>query len=248
MIRLKSLLNESVLNELDFGTQKAFDDYQKSHDLRPDTQVTVAGKKMSAGQAAKQSKDPAVKGKAVFGKDKGTAVFNKKSSGGESNKSYDLQKVYKDFRDNIDLSFGDGRALQPRLNSMSRGKYTQTSEKGGRITFDYSDDVFDIENVGGSIKVTKVRKSEEEIANDIKDSIKKRAKGGPYTVVARQKGFTKKDGSRDDKFVTSKSTDNIDNITKSFHKINKKYGRHRTGGYVVSIEDAYGNTVYMAND
>jgi hypothetical protein len=77
MIKLKSLLKESLLTELEFGTQDAFDDYQKNHDMRADTQVTVAGKKMSVGQAAKQSKDPAVnkiKGTAVFGKKKNYAV------------------------------------------------------------------------------------------------------------------------------------------------------------------------------
>ena len=68
------------LNELEFGTQKAFDSYQKQHDMRGDTQVTVAGKKMSVTQAAKQSKDPAIKGSAVFGKDKGGEVFGKKST------------------------------------------------------------------------------------------------------------------------------------------------------------------------
>jgi hypothetical protein len=60
------------LNELEFGTQKAFDSYQKNHDLRDTTKVTVAGKKMSVSQAKDQSKDPAVKqGSSVFGKGKG---------------------------------------------------------------------------------------------------------------------------------------------------------------------------------
>jgi len=60
------------LNELEFGTQKAFDAYQKQHDMRGSTQVTVAGKKMSVSQAAKQSKDPAIN------KIKGTSIFGKK--------------------------------------------------------------------------------------------------------------------------------------------------------------------------
>jgi hypothetical protein len=66
------------LNELEFGTQKAFDSYQKNHNLRDTTKVTVAGKKMSVSQAKDQSKDPAVKqGSAVFGKGKGGKVFGK---------------------------------------------------------------------------------------------------------------------------------------------------------------------------
>jgi hypothetical protein len=71
------------LNELEFGTQKAFDSYQKNHSLRDTTKVTVAGKKMSVSQAKDQSKDPAVKkGSAVFGKGKGKEVFGK-GKGGE---------------------------------------------------------------------------------------------------------------------------------------------------------------------
>jgi hypothetical protein len=65
------------LNELEFGTQKAFDTYQKNHSLRDTTKVTVAGKKMSVSQAKDQSKDPDVKGSAVFGKGKGGKVFGK---------------------------------------------------------------------------------------------------------------------------------------------------------------------------
>ena len=65
------------LNELEFGTQKAFDSYQKQHDMRGDTQVTVAGKKMSVTQAAKQSKDTELKGSPVFGNSKGGEVFSK---------------------------------------------------------------------------------------------------------------------------------------------------------------------------
>ena len=68
------------LNELEFGTQDAFDDYQKNHSLRDTTKVTVAGKKMSVSQAKDQSKDPDVKGTAVFGKDKGSDVFGKKTT------------------------------------------------------------------------------------------------------------------------------------------------------------------------
>lgn len=83
-MKLKSLLKESLLNELEFGTQKAFDSYQKQHDLRGDTEVTVAGKKMSVKQAVKQSKDSELKGSPVFGNDKGGEVFGKKSDDTEN--------------------------------------------------------------------------------------------------------------------------------------------------------------------
>ena len=92
------------LNELEFGTQKAFDSYQKNHDLRDTTKVTVAGKKMSVSQAKDQSKDPAVKkGSAVFGKGKGKEVFGKdKASNTPAPK---LHKIY-DKKDQDELVKG----------------------------------------------------------------------------------------------------------------------------------------------
>jgi hypothetical protein len=57
------------LNELEFGTQDAFDAYQKKHDLRGSTEVSVAGKVMTVKKAKEQSNDPTVKGTSVFGND-----------------------------------------------------------------------------------------------------------------------------------------------------------------------------------
>jgi hypothetical protein len=99
MIKLKSLLKESLLNELDFGSQKAFDSYQKQHDMRGDTKVTVAGKKMSVSQAKDQSKDPDVKGSAVFGKGKGGEVFgNDKKVNTTPKSTEDIKAFYKKTR------------------------------------------------------------------------------------------------------------------------------------------------------
>jgi len=58
MIKLKSLINE-----IEFTTQKAFDTYAKNHKLRPDTKVKIAGKTTTAGAASKP------KGVSVFSKD-----------------------------------------------------------------------------------------------------------------------------------------------------------------------------------
>ncbi len=49
------------LQELEFGTQAAFDTYKKQHKMKPDTKVTIAGKKTTVGQAS------TVKGKSIFG-------------------------------------------------------------------------------------------------------------------------------------------------------------------------------------
>ena len=61
------LVDLMPLQEIDFPNQRAFDQYNKIHKLRPDTEVTVAGRKTTAGRAA-QNSDP-VKGTSVFGND-----------------------------------------------------------------------------------------------------------------------------------------------------------------------------------
>jgi len=46
---------KSIINELDFKTQAAFDKYNNTHKLRDTTKVTIAGKEMSVSNAEKQS-------------------------------------------------------------------------------------------------------------------------------------------------------------------------------------------------
>lgn len=60
------LVNLMPLQEIDFPNQRAFDQYNKIHKLRPDTEVTVAGRKTTAGRAALNSEP--VKGTSVFDK------------------------------------------------------------------------------------------------------------------------------------------------------------------------------------
>lgn len=47
------LIDLIPLNELDFTNQDSFDAYKKNHKLRPDTEISIAGKKTTAGQASK---------------------------------------------------------------------------------------------------------------------------------------------------------------------------------------------------
>jgi len=47
-----------LLNELNFGSQAAFDAYAAKHKMRPTTSVNVAGKDTTAGEASKKSKKP----------------------------------------------------------------------------------------------------------------------------------------------------------------------------------------------
>ncbi len=77
------LVDLMPLQEIDFPNQRAFDQYNKIHKLRPDTEVTVAGRKTTAGRAALNSKD--IKGTSVFSNDAEinaqNALANDKESG-----------------------------------------------------------------------------------------------------------------------------------------------------------------------
>ena len=53
MIKLKSLISKDILNELEFTNQASFDAYKKRHKMKPDTQVKIAGKETTAGEASK---------------------------------------------------------------------------------------------------------------------------------------------------------------------------------------------------
>jgi hypothetical protein len=113
-----SLIKERLqqLNELEFGTQKAFDAYQKQHDMRGSTQVTVAGKKMSVSQAAKQSKDPAIKGSSVFGNNKGGEVFGKKSTSTDDD-------------DDTGVGWGPGSSPEEKERLNQIGQLSKVSNK-----------------------------------------------------------------------------------------------------------------------
>ena len=223
------LVNLIPIKEIDFPSQKAFDAYNKQHDLRPTTKVKIAGKTTTAGKAAEKSTN--IKGTPVFGND-------------SVNKSQNLQKVYKDLRDKIDTNSGDGSALKPRLNSMSRGTYTKTSNTSGEIYFPDSDDTFFLQQDGDMVKATKKRQSPDEISKKIKDNIKQKSKGGPWTVVARRNDITR-DGKADPKAIVGKSYNSVDDVIKSFNAMTKKYGTYSKNRHNVTIEDSYGKTVYQ---
>jgi hypothetical protein len=80
------------LNELEFGTQKAFDAYKKDHDMRPDTKVTVAGNKTTVAQASKNNAEVKPKGKSVFGGNK------EKKQSAQPKSSEDIKAFYKKTR------------------------------------------------------------------------------------------------------------------------------------------------------
>jgi len=56
------------LQELEFTHQSSFDAYKKTHKLRPDTKVTIAGKETTAGEASKEPGLLKKLGAKLFGK------------------------------------------------------------------------------------------------------------------------------------------------------------------------------------
>jgi hypothetical protein len=128
------LVNLVPLKEIDFRNQDAFDAYNKQHQLRPDTKVTIAGKLTTAGQAAKNSQP--VKGTSVFGGAKEKSITDIKAD-----KQVDVSMVSKSILPNLRLGDGSGYPdkdaveLKQRLDKGDSGIYTRTSPHGGNIVF-----------------------------------------------------------------------------------------------------------------
>ena len=81
-----------------------------------------------------------------------------------------------------------------------------------------------------------MRESVNEVSDsEIKKSIKKNERGGPYTIMVRHGNMSKKVVDH-----SPKSYDKVEDAIKMYHKYNKK---HKGRG--VSIEDGYGRTVFM---
>ena len=55
---------KGLINEIDFGSQSAFDAYKEKHKVRDTTKVNIAGKETTAGAASKKSETPKVEPKA----------------------------------------------------------------------------------------------------------------------------------------------------------------------------------------
>ena len=120
------------LKEIHFGSQNAFDDYIEKHELRPDTEVTIRGKKMTVAQATKNSEP--VKGTSVFGKDKGGNVFSGGSN--SSKKVEDLVKnlsgkQYKEFAFDNDIDHRDPMEMQDFIESLSDEEAQEILKKYG---------------------------------------------------------------------------------------------------------------------
>jgi hypothetical protein len=101
------LVDLMPLQEIDFPNQRAFDQYNKIHKLRPDTEVTVAGRKTTAGRAALNTKP--VKGTSVFGGSNTKKELNSREVGDYLNKIVGSNGLAQ-MNDNgaIEYNLGDG--------------------------------------------------------------------------------------------------------------------------------------------
>ncbi len=132
------LVNLVPLKEIDFKNQKQFDDYQKKHNLRPDTKVTIDGKPQTVAQATKNSEP--VKGSSVFGKDKGGSVFGK-AGGASADAKKVTQKPEKTKYDDDSYWKGndnnkDGSYLGPSLGDDYDDDYDDSWSDEAQFTAD----------------------------------------------------------------------------------------------------------------
>ena len=142
----------------------------------------------------------------------------------------ELDKLGKQF-DKVAL---EARALDQRMAGLyeDMGHILSRYYKFGEITEDEMKNRLGInetkEEDCGCNPINEVSDSE------IKTTIKKKERGGPYTIIVRQ-------GNNNKKIVdhSPKSYKKVEDAIKMYHKFKKK---HRTG---VSIEDGYGRTVFM---
>jgi hypothetical protein len=123
------------LNELEFGTQKAFDSYQKQHDMRGDTIVTVSGKRMSVKTALKQSGDNTLKGTPIFGKKTDSPVF-----AGRSDKDKLKKMRYRAIEDaEVDMGWTDKNGFNKKSQEKNLNAARANVHRDPKIQKKYND-------------------------------------------------------------------------------------------------------------
>jgi hypothetical protein len=239
------LVNLIPLKEIDFKNQDQFDDYQKKHNLRPDTKVTIDGKPQTVAQATKNSEP--VKGSSVFGKDKGGSVFAK--TGGASAKSDKAPKTkeisnddvealtsYKDFnkffKANSDkLNKNDLAYIEDEIGAL---KYLESDYKRGDADWDEVEVAYielqDLIKKGMSKGDTSTSKSKPfDEKSDRKDFEKEMPKGFSYYSGGTIDG------------VTAFGDDNGNNVFISDPSVYDDKGNYAVSGY---NDDDMTNTNY----
>lgn len=139
---LEATLDRKPLKEINFGSQNAFDDYIKQHELRPDTKVTIRGKAMTVAQARKNSSEPTVNTKPndMFGgdyaKDRGGEAPKAEPKVRPQSKIQDFVKnlsgkKYKEFAFDNDIDHRDPMEMQDFIQSLSDEEAEEILKKYG---------------------------------------------------------------------------------------------------------------------
>ena len=143
----------------------------------------------------------------------------------EKNLKEFLEELIQEVEKELDEATATGAVAgyQTPMAFSDKGKSDKKRKKKIATSMGYSVVGNDVDNIS------------EASDSEIKKSIKKKEKGGPYTIIVRH-------GNYDKKIVdhSPKSYDKVEDAIKMYHKYNKK---HKGRG--VSIEDGYGRTVFM---
>lgn len=220
------LVNLIPLKEIDFRNQDAFDAYQKQHQLRPDTKVTIAGKVTTAGQASQKSAPS--KGASVFGKNKGGSVFGGDKSKAKQITNDDIEGLtsYKDF----------DKFFKANKNKLDKNYVDDIEGQIGAL--DYLESDYE----AGDADREEVLIAYEELQDLIKKAMSKgnksTSKSKPFDADtdtkdfanALPKGFSEYSGGTIDG-VTSFGDDNGNNIFVSDPSVYDDKGNYAVSGY-----------------
>ncbi len=185
----KHLIKEAKLKELDFKDQNAFKKYSSKHKIQPSTQVTIAGKTTTAGEAGKeqepdtgQPKAAASKGREIEQEEFGE-ILNAMDAeaagyyddGGEGELLNDMNNAFEDA------------GLFDSDEPVTYEKVTDAIDNADLSDDDKDDmkrrmeDAFEVEDDGDSDKTSnKVSNDQVVSPDDIPDS---ELTGGPYDYI-----------------------------------------------------------------
>jgi len=143
----------------------------------------------------------------------------------EKNLKEFLEELIQEVEKELDEATATGAVAgyQTPMAFSDKGKSDKKRKKKIATSMGYSVVGNDVDNIS------------EASDSEIKKSIKKNERGGPYTIMVRHGNYNKKIVDH-----SPKSYDKVEDAIKMYHKYNKK---HKGRG--VSIEDSYGRTVFM---
>lgn len=200
MIKLKSLISKDILNELEFTNQASFDAYKKRHKMKPDTQVKIAGKETTAGEASKDKGLLQKLGAKLFGKSEPKA---------------DMPKPLDDKH-----PLNQKKIFDPKRGSdITIGKALSNPEKYKHLAADIQSHI-DVDPTGE--KYTQKQADAAAVKQRRAERDKKRADSARVTHDRTDKE-TKPDDSKPKKKTTSDDTPKKDSNDDPYADMNKRF-------------------------